>query len=88
MERRELKVHQAPQVSKEIMAILELMVCKVHQVLLLPVVVEWSIPGGEGQPAYPHQELNWSMQEELEEAGTAIVEGEPITCACLMTHSI
>ena len=65
-----------------------MLVSRVHKVHLVPVVVEWSTPGGEGQPAQTHQELNWSMQEELVEAITATVEGEPITCACLITHSI
>ena len=64
--------------------ILELMVPKVHQVLLVPVVVEWSTPGGEGQPAQTHRELNWSMKEELLEATTPTKEEELTTSACQM----
>ena len=55
---------------------------KVLVVLLVPVVVEWSTPGGEGQLAQTHQELNWSMKEELLGVIGITKEEELTTSAC------
>ena len=59
-----------------------MLVPRVHKVLQDPMVVEWSTPGGEGQLAQTHQELNWSMKEELLEAIGITKEGELTTSAC------
>ena len=46
---------------------------------LVQGMVEWSTRGGEKPAAQMSQELNWYMQEGLEEAGMLILEEAPTT---------
>ena len=66
----------------------EILVSRVHKVHLVLMVVEWSTPGGEGQPAQTHQQLNWSMKEELVEATTITKEEELTISACQKYQTI
>ena len=55
---------------------------------LVQGTVEWSTQGGEKTAAQMSQELNWYMQEGLEEASMLILEEMPTTSACLMIQII
>ena len=49
-------------------------------------MVGWSTQGGDKEAAQMSMELNWCMQEGLEEAGMATLEEVPTTSACPMIH--